>query len=123
MTHSFYSRVSLFFSAAASLSACQTGGAPTPATLAAADPQTIAVVKQTLAMALDRARIELGPGDPTKTPSLSVLPPPLSSGEDRSMARPTHFDIVLKGARCFIVRRETGREYALDGVSCTAYKN
>lgn len=100
------------------LCACQSSGAQTPAVLAAADAQTMAAVKSVLAEAMDRAGVELGPGNPTQTSTISVLPPPLSPHEDRSTASPTQFDIVLKGSNCFVIRRDTGEEFELKGVSC-----
>jgi len=102
------------------LGACQSNGDVTPAVLAEADDETMAEVKSVLARAMNTARVELGPGDLTKTSTISVLPPRLSPDEDRSTVKPTQFDIVLKGSRCFVVRRDTGDEYELVGVSCRA---
>lgn len=106
------------FILAALMCACQSNGAQTPAVLAAADAETMAAVKSVLAEAMDRAGVELGPGNPTQTSTISVLPPPLSPHEDRSTASPTQFDIVLKGSNCFVIRRDTGEEFELKGVSC-----
>lgn len=100
--------------------ACQSHDGETRAVLASADAETMAAVRSVLAEAVGRATVELGPGDPTTTPTISVLPPPLSPREDRSTAAPTQFDIVLKGGTCFVVRRDTDDEYELDGVLCRA---
>lgn len=98
--------------------ACQTPAASTPAALTATDAETMAVLKATLADAMGRAQIDLGPEDLTAMSSISVLPPPAGPAEDRSLARPTQFDLMMKADTCYAVRRDTGEEYALTGVSC-----
>ncbi|MBB5519387.1 hypothetical protein [Amphiplicatus metriothermophilus] len=105
-------------------SACQSNGEGEgePAALAAADAETMARAKAALAEAMGVAKVELGPGDPTKMSTLAVLPPRPTAHEDRSLARPTVFDIVLKDGRCFAVRRETGEAYELKDVSCRALR-
>ncbi|GAB4517175.1 MAG: hypothetical protein Kow00133_01450 [Amphiplicatus sp.] len=102
------------------MSACQSNGEGEgrPAVLASADAETMAQVKSALAEAMGVAKIELGAGDPAKVSTLSVLPPRPTPHEDRSLARPTQFDIVLKEGRCFAVRRNTGEAHELEGVSC-----
>ena len=97
---------------------CQSYDAAVPAVLDAADSETMARVKTVLAGAVGRAQVELGPGDLTRTPSVSVLPPRPSPYECRSLAAPVLFDIVIKDARCFVVKRDGGEYYALSGVSC-----
>ncbi len=99
--------------------ACQTVAPNAPATLANADKATLVQVKSVLAEAMDRATIELGPGDLSKTSAISVLPPPLAAREDRSLAAPVIFDIVMSGAECYAIRRDTGEAFAL-GVPCRA---
>ena len=69
---------------------------------------------------MGRAQIELGAGDPTQDPTIAVLPPPLGPGEDRSTATPVYFDIILKDGECAVIRRDTGEEFPLDGVPCSA---
>lgn len=98
--------------------ACQSHAAATPAALEAMDSQTMATLKSTLALAMGTAGVELGPGDLTKTSTVSVLPPRPGPYEDRSLAMPVQFDIVLKDGACSVVRRETGETYELSGVSC-----
>jgi hypothetical protein len=93
-----------------------------PATLAHADPATMAELHAVLARAVGRARVELGPGDPTQTSVISVLPRRPSPYEDRSLAMPTTFDLVIEGGRCFVVRRDTGEEFELQGVECRKAK-
>ncbi|MBI1364343.1 MAG: hypothetical protein GC153_00100 [Alphaproteobacteria bacterium] len=103
----------------AAIAACQTaGGAQRPAVLASSDPETMAKVKAVLSDALGTARIELGAGDPTQTPSITVLPRPPSAYEGMSTAMPTTFDIVLSGGRCLLLRRDTAAAYELRGVAC-----
>lgn len=109
----------LALASASFLSACQsTTPQSAPAVLASADSQTMDTVKSVLVDAMGVAQVELGPGDPTKMSTIAVLPPRLGPHEDRSTAKPALFDIVLKGSACFVVRRSTGVEYELTGVSC-----
>ncbi|WP_375206448.1 hypothetical protein [Hyphococcus sp.] len=108
----------LMILAAAALSGgCQTVSTKTPAVLTQDDAQTLDQVKSVLAAALGRASIDLGPGDLTESSVISVLPPPLASREDRSLARPVIFDIMMSGKACYAVRRDTGDAYEL-GVPC-----
>ncbi len=102
------------------LNGCQSNGTMTFATLAEADSQTMAELKSVLAGAMNTASVDIGPGDLTKTSTISVLPPRLSPDEDRSTVTPTQFDIILRGSSCYVVRRDTGDEYELSGVSCRA---
>lgn len=102
------------------LSACQANGAPRPAVLESSDVETMANVKTVLAGAMNKSSVEIGPGDPTQTSTISVLPPRLSPYEGMSPAAPTQFDIVKTGSQCSVVRRDTGEAYKLDGVSCRA---
>lgn len=100
--------------------ACQSNDAQTFAVLENADAESMAAVKAALAEATGRANVELGPGDPTQTSAISVLPPRPGPYQDRSPARPIPFDIVLRGSRCYLVRRDTGETFALEGVACKA---
>ena len=102
--------------------ACQTtqiGVPETPAVLENSDSETLAQIKSVLAAAIGRANVELGPGDLTKSSTISVLPPPLASREDRSMAMPVIFDLKLSGKKCYAVQRDTGDAFSL-GVPCRA---
>lgn len=103
-----------------SAAACQAGAAQGPATLESADAATMERLRSVLAQAMDRASVQLGPGDPTASSTISVLPPPLGPREDRSLVTPTQFDIMKDGERCFLVRRDTGEEFDLDDVACRA---
>ena len=98
--------------------ACQSMAAP--AVLTRADPPAMERLKATLAKAMGRASIELGPGDPTQTSVISVLPPPLTPQEDRSRARPTIFRLEIEGANCVLVREDNAERIRLDGVECRA---
>lgn len=103
--------------------ACQTSPASEAAVLESADTQTMTKVKSVLAGAMSVANVELGAGDPTEAPVISVLPPRPSPYEDRSPAMPTLFDLVLKGDICYAVRRETSETYELDGVACRPFRD
>jgi hypothetical protein len=100
------------------LGACQSMAAP--AVLTKADPPAMEALKATLAKAMGRSRIDLGPGDPTQTSVISVLPLPLAPQEDRSLAKPTIFHLEIEGANCVLVRQDTGARIPLDGVECKA---
>jgi hypothetical protein len=98
--------------------ACQSMAAP--AVLTRADPPAMERLKAALAKAMGRTYIELGPGDPTQTSVISVLPLPLAPQEDRSLARPTIFRLEIEGSACILVREETSARIPLDGVECRA---
>lgn len=98
------------------LAACQT--VPRPAVLAESSPATLEALTGVLADATGRARIELGPGDPTRQPAISVLPPPPGIHEGNSTLMPAIFDLVLVGGDCFVRAREGGGLHALPGVEC-----
>lgn len=91
-----------------------------PAVLESDDIETITVLKSVLAEAMGVATVELGAGDPTVTPTIAVLPPRPGLYEDRSLARPTLFDLEIRAQGCFVVRRDTGAAYELIGVRCKA---
>ncbi len=108
----------MLLAGAAILTGCQTPDAPSPAVLESADDDAMAALHAALADTMGRAKVELGPGDLTEDPAIAVLPPPLGPGEDRSLATPTYFDLMVIGEACVVVHRETGAQYALDDVSC-----
>ena len=98
--------------------ACQTSGAAEDALLPAGDADALAVLQSTLAGAMNVASVELGPEDPTQSSVISVLPPRPGALEDRSLAQPTQFRIVLKYGRCHVMRVDSGAHYELVGVRC-----
>ncbi|MEQ8557196.1 MAG: hypothetical protein RIB03_02675 [Henriciella sp.] len=101
-------------------SACQTASGRAPAHLQTADEATLSRVKAVLSKAVGRAQIKLGPEDLTESSTVSVLPPPLGEHETHSTAMPTVFDLVTNGGDCYLIARESGRSYRLDGVDCEA---
>ena len=106
----------LSVSAFAGLAACQSS--PQPATLTDASPETVAAVTGVLAAAVDRAEIQLGPGDMTTDSVISVLPPRPGPLEGNSPAVPTIFDIVLMDGDCYVQERESGEMFPLTGIGC-----
>jgi hypothetical protein len=107
------------FLSAALAGACQsTAAAATPAVLTQADAATMTRLKAALAKAMGRSPIELGPGDPTQSPVISVLPLPPGPLEDRSLAKPTIFRLEIEGQTCVLVRDDTDARIPLDGVDC-----
>ena len=102
--------------------ACQSTAQPAakPAVLMKADAATMGRLKAALAKAMGRAQVELGPGDPTKSPEISVLPRPPGPAEDRSLAKPTIFRLEIEGDACFVARADTGTREKIDGVECRA---
>lgn len=106
---------------AALAGACQsTAQAAQPAVLTHADDATMARLKAALAKAMGRSPIELGPGDPTQSSVLSVLPLPPGPLEDRSLARPTIFRLEIEAQTCVLVREDSGARTVAEGVSCKA---
>ena len=102
--------------------ACQSTAQPAAkaAVLVKADAATMDRLKAALAKAMGRAQVELGPGDPTRSSEISVLPRPPGPAEDRSLAKPTIFRLEIEGDACFIARADTGAREKLDGVECRA---
>ncbi|MEO0608278.1 MAG: hypothetical protein AAFY82_08595 [Pseudomonadota bacterium] len=100
------------------LGACQHGPNPVDAVIADDTPETMAALKAGLGQAMGRTYIELGATDPTQRPMVSVLPLPLSPADDRSLERPTLFDLVLEDGVCLAINRETAQETPLPGVPC-----
>lgn len=115
MNRSFISVVA----GAIALAACQSvSGGPAPAVLASGDPASMEHLKAALAQAMGQARIELGPGDPTQSSTISVLPRPPNPLEDHSLAKPSIFLLEIEGGDCFVVRKEGGARTRVEGVSC-----
>lgn len=110
------SRLLASVAAGAALAACQSMAVP--AVLTSADPEAIARLKAALASAMGQAQVELGPGDPTQTSTLSVLPRPPGPPEDRSLAMPTIFRLETENGACFVVREEGGARTQVDGAQC-----
>lgn len=86
-------------------------------------PENLAALRAALGAAVGRAQIDLGPGDPTKSSVVTVLPPPVHPNETHSMARPTQFRMVLKDDACLAVRQDTGEAVMLEGVRCRPTEN
>ena len=107
----------LSISMLAGIAACQSS--PQPATLTDASPETLSVLTGVLAAAVDRAQIQLGPGDLTKESVISVLPPRPGPLEGNSPAMPTIFDIVLVDGDCYVRERQSGEMFPLTGIACT----
>ena len=99
---------------------CATVPPDGPARLEATDAATLAALKDALAAALGRATVELGPEDLSASGAVSVLPPPAGPYEDRSLAMPVMFDLMIRDGACVAVRRETGLTVPLPGVRCRA---
>jgi len=100
--------------------ACQTSGAPQPATLAQATPQAMDALKSVLAEAMGRTRIDLGPGDLTRDTVVTVLPLPIGPHEGNSVSMPMRFDVLIHGGRCYLRREGSDALLELRGVSCRA---
>ncbi len=112
---------SLIFGVSALLvGGCQHNVDVVPAVLADDSDETMAMVKSHLASAMGVGRVRLGVGDPTQTPALTVLPPPLGPHETRSPATPTQFDLLVRGDTCYAMREGAAEMIELSGVSCRA---
>lgn len=91
-----------------------------PATLMQGDTHALDVLRSVLAKEMGRTSIDLGPSDPTLSPVISVLPIPVGSLDDRSLAMPTIFRIEFDGQSCSLVREGIGARIALRGIKCQA---
>jgi hypothetical protein len=100
------------------LSACQTLAEGVPSKLDRPDPKTLNALQVTLAKAMGRKPVLLGPDDLDSSTSLTVLPAPLGPYETRSLATPTVFDIISQDGKCYLKRRDTQKIYVLKGVKC-----
>ena len=100
------------------LTACQHASGQMPAILTDDSPETMAALKAGLGEAMGRTYIEIGASDPTKQSTVSVLPLPLSATDDRSVERPTLFDLVLEDGICYAIKRETSEKTPLPNVPC-----
>lgn len=97
------------------LSACQTLAADGAASIDMTDAHTRTLVAETLARAVGRAHVDLGPSDGRV---VTVLPPPIGPYETSSPAMPIPFDIEKHGDACVAIRRDTGKAYPLPGIGC-----
>lgn len=99
--------------------ACQTIPAtPVPALLIPGDTQSAASLMAALEKEMGRSPLNLGPSDPTRSSTLSVLPVPPGPLEDRSLAMPTTFRLELTGATCGLVRETPPRTIPLPSTKC-----
>jgi hypothetical protein len=78
----------------------------------------MARLEAALADAMGQAHVVLGPGDPTQSPNVSVLPQPPGPLEDRSLVLPTRFRLEIEWGRCFVVREDGGVRKRIEGVGC-----
>lgn len=111
-------RVALACVALLAAGACQSvEGALRPALLAPGDGAAIGQLKAALTKEMGRT-VDLGPSDPTRSSTISVLPVPTGPLNDRDLSLPTTFRLVSDGRTCALVREDTGGRIALDGVTC-----
>lgn len=105
--------------AALGFGGCATAIPDTPAVLVSADAQTLEEIATAIGASLGRGPVRFGAGDPTRTPSIAVLPPPVSGLEDRSLARPSMYDLVLRGGACVAIARDGANAVRLGRVRCS----
>ena len=98
--------------------ACQSSSAAAPAVLVDAEAAAMEQVKASVAKAIGRAQVELGPGDLTQSSVVSVLPPAPGPLEGRSLAKPMIFRLEIEGGHCSLVREETNVRVTLGGLIC-----
>ena len=103
---------------ALSASACQYGSEAVPAVLADDSEATMTQVRTHLAEAMGTAQVQLGAGDPTQIPVVTVLPPPLGEHETRSPATPTRFNLMIRGDTCYALQEGNTAMFELYGVPC-----
>lgn len=99
--------------------ACQSmGRAPQPALLMQGDVAALDQLKAALAREMGRSPVDLGPSDPTRSSTISVLPLPAGPLNDRDLSLPTVFRLESDGRTCALVREGATTRIALDGVTC-----
>jgi hypothetical protein len=99
---------------------CQAMAQPLPAVMVKADAPEMEQLRAALARAMGRASVQLGPGDPTQSSSIAVLPRPPGPQEGNSTAMPTIFRLETEGGACFVAREGGGARERVDGVQCRA---
>lgn len=121
----FKARSILVLSAMLAIAGCTLSGtsssppdAEIPAVLTENSLPVMAKLKSHLASAVGRARVELGPEDPTMMTFISVLPPRPGTLETHSLAQPETFDLRLSGDACYAISRKTQDRILLDGIEC-----
>jgi hypothetical protein len=100
------------------LAGCHSLGGPAPALLTSNDAAAMARLEAALAEAMGQAKVVLGPGDPTQSPNISVLPQPPGPLEDRSLVLPTRFRLEIEWGQCFVVREDGGVRKRIEGLGC-----
>lgn len=108
------------------LTACQTTAAQQPisATLADMDSKTMNKLSEVLSKAMDGRHVKLDAEKLIGQKTISVPPAKLALEggqpiDGRSMAMPTHFDVMMSGRKCYLQRRDTGETYKLGGIACS----
>lgn len=121
-------RSALVLSGFLGLCACATPSEPAPhaysgapAVLASPQDENVAALQIELGEILGRANIVLGADDPTASPLVTVLPPPLNPNETHSVAMPVTFQLKLIEHLCYARQTDTGEEFALETVTCIPY--
>lgn len=100
---------------------CQSmGGAMQPALLMQGDAAGLDKLKFALAKEMGRSSVDIGPSDPARSSTISVLPVPSGPLNDRDIALPALFQLVTDGQTCVLVREATNARVVLDGVRCQA---
>jgi len=108
------------------LMACQTTSAaePQPARLVSADSQTKTAVKVMIAKTMPRKNIKFGATDWATASTISVLPlahnPIGGPFTPQQFVRPTLYDVMMMGAECYLLERETQTKIPLGNIPCTA---
>lgn len=100
------------------LGGCQSTAPAVPAVMISDDEAAMSALKQALAEAMGKARVELGAGDPTRQSRITVLPPRLGPLEGNSPSLPVAFDLMLSGETCFLVRVDTGARHDTPQIAC-----
>lgn len=112
------------------ISACATTGqSSTPALLSQPSANTTALIRQTITEALHGRPVQLAANSFTQSDHIYIetkdhiapdgLPIMGRKRRDQGFA-PVRFDLIKQGEKCMLVRRDTNKKYALDGVDCKA---
>ena len=115
--------ISFFSAVIVSGPGCQTTkhgalSSPQRAVLQEADEASIAAIKTVISKSMNRAEVQFGPGDLTRSSVISVLPPPLAPIEGRSTVRPTLFTLMMLGGDCLLRRDDSDELLPVPDIDC-----
>ncbi|WP_026942433.1 hypothetical protein [Hellea balneolensis] len=108
----------------AMISACKTtaGAEPRPALLTRMDQTAQDTLTQAVSKAIG-SKVTLAADSFMTKPSVTIEPASVNKRngriiDGRTLERPSHVDLMMMGAECYVMNRETGEKIMLEGVDC-----